>query len=326
MGTRKVSTVIAALSGVALVTAGCVGNAAAEDYPSQPVEIIVPWGAGGSSDVLIRAFAEPLEQALGQSVLVVNRPGGGSAIGAAEAARAQADGYTLLHSSASTFITVPLRQEVNFSAEDFRSVVSLGDQPIVLVANPDTGWESLDDVEADRTLTIATTSVGNVLHLVASNFVDEAGYTSEALPFDSSSETTMAVANGDADLAGVEANIALPQIEAGEVIPLAIATSERLEELPDVPTFAEQGFERSHDRYSRVAVSVPAETPEEVVEVLRAAGEEAMQADSWREYAASTLLQDPAYVGDDFLAQYVPDDMEWTRESFAAAGVEEAAG
>ncbi|WP_029088399.1 tripartite tricarboxylate transporter substrate binding protein [Brevibacterium album] len=316
----------AVLSAAALAVSACTPGAAPEDYPSGPIEIVVPWAAGGSSDVLVRAFAAPLEEALGESVLVVNRPGGGSAVGAAEAATADADGYTLLHSTASTFITVPLRQEVSYAAEDFRSVISLGDQPIVLVADADTGWESLEDVTFDGTATIATTSVGNVLHLVASNFVDEAGGASDYLPFDGSNETTLAVANGDADFAGVEANIALPQIEAGEVVPLAVATTERLDELPEVPTFEEQGFERSHGRYSRVALSVPAETPDEVVAAIAQAGEQAREAESWREYAQSTLLQEPQYLGEDFLLQYVPDDMEWTRESFGPAGVAEGAG
>lgn len=322
MGQRNILRVGAVLSAVGLAAVGCGSSPDAENYPDQPIEIIVPWAAGGSSDVLVRAFAQAYEEANEDQVLVVNRPGGGSAIGAAEAARADADGYTMLHSSASTFITVPLRENVDYGPEDFRSVVSLGDQPVVLVASPDSGWEELDDVTLDSELTIAVTAVGNVLHLIGSNFVDEAGGTSAYLPFDGSNETVMAVANGNADLAVAEANIALPQVEAGEVVALAVATTERLDELPDVQTFGEQGYERSHDRYSRVAISVPGDTPDEIVEAFQEGAANAMEQQSWLDYAETTLLQPPAYEAEDFMNGYVVNETEWTRESFGPAGVE----
>lgn len=311
------------MAALSLLVSGC-GSAEpdAESYPEETLEVIVPWAAGGSSDVMVRAFAQAYEEANGEQLLVVNRPGGGSSIGAAEAAQEDADGHTLLHSTASTFITVPLRENVDYAPEDFRSVVSLGDQPIVLVASPDSGWEELDDVPGDSDLTISVTSVGNVLHLVASNFVDEAGGTSTYLPFDGSNETTMAVANGDADLAGVEANIALPMIESGDVVPLATSGTERLEDLPDVPTFEEQGYERSHDRYSRVAISMPADTPDEIVEIFEENAANALEEESWQEYTESTLLLPPAYEGSDFMDGYIVDETEWTSDSFGPAGVE----
>lgn len=312
-----------AITAVGLIATGCSSaEDDAENYPEEPLEIIVPWGAGGSSDVMNRAFAQAYEEANGDQIQVVNRPGGGSSIGAAEAAQANSDGYTLLHSTASTFITVPLRENVDYSPQDFRSVISLGDQPVVLVASPDSGWEELDDVPMDSELTISVTAVGNVLHLIASNFVDEAGGASTYLPFDGSNETQMAVANGNADISAVEANIALPQIEAGEVVPLAISSSERLDDLPDVPTFEEQGYERSHDRYSRTALSMPADTPDEIVEVFQEGASNAMEQDSWLEYVETTMLQPPAYEGEDFMEGYVADETEWTRESFEPAGVE----
>lgn len=323
MSKRKYLRLTAALSVLGLVAVGCGSSGGdAENYPDGPLEIIVPWSAGGSSDVIVRAFAQAYEEANGDQILVVNRPGGGSSIGAAEAAGAPADGYNLLHSSASTFITVPLRENVNYSAEDFQSVVSLGDQPVVLVASPDSGWEELADVPSGEEMTIAVTAVGNVLHLVGSNFVDENGGTSTYLPYDGSNETSMAVSNGNADLAVVEANIALPLIESGDVVPLAVATTERLDELPDVGTFEEQGFERSHDRYSRVAISMPAEVPEEIVEIFREGAANALEQESWQDYVETTMLQEPAYEGADFMEGYVPNEIEWTRESFEAAGVE----
>ncbi|NLS10707.1 tripartite tricarboxylate transporter substrate binding protein [Nesterenkonia sp. MY13] len=309
-------------AGTLALTACGPGEASADDFPEEPIEIVVPWGAGGSSDVAVRAFAEAYEEANGDQILVVNRPGGGSAIGAAEAARANADGYTMLHSTASTFITVPLLEDVNYGPDDFKSVISLGDQPVILVANPDTNWESLEDVPMDEELVIATTSPGNVLHLIASNFVDEAGGSSSHLPFDSSGETTQAVANGNADLAAVEANIALPQIEAGEVTALAVSSSEPLEELPESETFSAQGFERSHDRYSRMALSVPSDTPDEIIQALQEGGAEALETSTWNDYAETTMLQPPAYEGGDFMDSYISNETDWTRESMEPAGLE----
>lgn len=307
-----------------LVLTACGASTSGADFPSDTVEIIVPWAAGGSSDVMVRAFTEPFQEALGESVLVVNRPGGGSAVGAAEAAKADGDGYTVLHSTSSTFVTVPLRQQVRYTPDDFRTFTALGDQPIVLVADADTGWESLDDAaefEGDH-MQVGATSIGNVLHLVASNFVDEAGMTSEAIPFDGSNEVVMAVANGDVDLAGVEANIAIPQIEAGEVVPLAVSSAERVEALPEVQTFGEQGYDRSQGRLSRVALSVPSDAPDEVYEALAMASEKALESDSWKQYAASTNLIEPEYTGDEWMTEFVPNEVQWTRESFGPAGVE----
>lgn len=320
------STLMSGLVAMSLIaTTGCSAiGGSPETFPNGEIDIVVPWGAGGSSDVMVRAFAEPFQEALGESALVVNRPGGGSSIGAVEVARAKADGYTMLHSTSSTFVTLPLRQKVKYQADEFKSVVSLGDQPILLVSGKDSGWKSLDDVKkkAKGMQKIAVTSQGNVLHLVASNFVDEIGLESESLPFDASSETALAVSNGDADLAGVEANIALPQIKAGEVVPLAVSSPERLSELPDVPTFEEAGYTKSQGRLSRVARSVPADTPDEVVDVLSKAGDEALQSDSWKEYAKTTALLDPEFAGEDFMKKFVPEELDWTRESFPAAGLD----
>lgn len=316
----------AGAAAAALLVTGCGASTTSDaDFPSDTIEIIVPWAAGGSSDVMVRAFTEPFQEELGESVLVVNRPGGGSAVGAAEAANANGDGYTVLHSTSSTFVTVPLRQPVRYTPDDFRTFTALGDQPIVLVADADTGWESLDDAadfDGER-MQVGATSIGNVLHLVASNFVDEAGMTSEAIPFDGSNEVVMAVANGDVDLAGVEANIAIPQIEAGEVVPLAVSSDERVDALPEVQTFGEQGYDRSQGRLSRVALSVPSDTPEEIYEALSTASAQALESESWKEYAASTNLIEPEFTGDEWMTEFVPNEVDWTRESFGPAGVEE---
>lgn len=308
--------------GAILAVSAC-GSAKAGEFPNDSIEIIVPWAAGGSSDTIVRAFAEPFSAEIGETVLVVNRPGGGSAIGAAEAAKAKGDGYTLLHSSASTFVTVPLRQKVSYTPEDFNSVVSLGDQPIILVTGTENGWKSLEDVKKanEQNLQVATTSQGNLLHLVATNFVDEIGKTSESLPFDGSNETILAVSSGDADIAAVEANIALAQIKAGEVVPLAVTTVERLKELPDVPTFGELGYTRSANKLSRIAISVPSDTPDEIKQKLSDAGEKALKAESWKEYAKSISLQEPEYTGSEFMNEYIPNEINWTKESFPSAGL-----
>ncbi|WP_120004053.1 tripartite tricarboxylate transporter substrate binding protein [Nesterenkonia muleiensis] len=311
-----------ALMVTGMIVTGCAaGDDSDAEFPSDTIEIIVPFSAGGASDVQARAFAQAYEEANGDTILVVNRPGGGTSIGTMEAAGADPDGHTLLHSTASTFISLPLMEEVNFDTEDFRSIISYGDLPTIVLANADSGWESLDDVSTDAQLTIATTAPGNVLHLTVSNFIDEAGGTSTYLPFDSSNETIQAVANGNADLAGVDPGLAIPRIESGEVVPLAVASTERLEALPDVPTFEEEGFERSHDRYSRSALTVPADTPDEAVEALKEGAERAFETETWQNYVSSTYIHEPAYEGEEFLEIFVPNETEWTRESLEFAGI-----
>ncbi|WBL19495.1 tripartite tricarboxylate transporter substrate binding protein [Citricoccus sp. NR2] len=319
---RKAPTSFAIIAATGLVLTGCSSDGGGrEDFPSDTIELIVPFSAGGASDVQARAFAQAYEEANDATVLVVNRPGGGSSIGAMEASNARPDGYTLFHSTASTFISLPLMEEVGYQADDFRSIISYGDLPTIVVAAADTGWESLDDVPTDEEMSIATTSPGNVLHLTVSNFVDEAGGTSRYLPFDSSNETIQAVVNGNADLAGADPGLVLPRVDSGELVPLAVASTERLEVLPDVPTFEEAGFERSHDRYSRSAISVPSETPDEVIDILKEGAAEAFATDTWQSYVESSHIQSPGYEAEAFLDEFVPDETAWTLESFEAAGV-----
>lgn len=306
--------------GFLVVGCGAAGSSEA-NFPEDSIEIIVPFTAGGASDVQARAFAQAYEEANGDSVLVVNRPGGGTSIGATEVARADPDGYTLLHSTSSTHISLPLMEDVAYSNDDFRSIVSYGDLPTILIASADSGWTSLEDVPTDEELTIATTAPGNVLHLTASNFVEEAGATSTYLPFDSSNETIQAVINGNADLAGVDPGLALPRIESGEAVPLAVASTDRLEFLPDVPTFGEEGYEGSHDRYSRSALSVPADTPDEVIDILKAGAASAFETETWQNYVESTYIQDPAYEAEAFLNEFVPAETEWYIESFNEIGL-----
>ncbi|MGO1182282.1 MAG: tripartite tricarboxylate transporter substrate binding protein [Micrococcaceae bacterium] len=318
---RKASASIATIAVAGLVLSGCSSDGGGEDFPNDTIELIVPFSAGGASDVQARAFAQAYEEANDATILVVNRPGGGSSIGAMEASKARPDGYTLFHSTASTFISLPLMEDVGYTADDFRSIISYGDLPTIVVAAADSGWDSLEDVPTGEQLSVATTSPGNVLHLTVSNFVEEAGGTSRYLPFDSSNETIQAVVNGNADLAGADPGLILPRIESGELVPLAVASTERLEVLPDVPTFEEAGFERSHDRYSRSAISVPAETPDEVIDVLKEGAANAFEAETWQNYVEASYLQEPAYEGEAFLDEFVPNETAWTEESFEAAGV-----
>ena len=323
MGYKNMTRTLAGLSAIGILAVGCADNEGdGGDFPTDTIEIIVPFSAGGAADTNARAFAEAWQQVNDSEMVVINRPGGGTAIGANEVLSSEADGHTLFFSSGSTHISLPLMEDVDWETDDWRSIVSFGDLPITVLASADSGWETLDDVPMDSELQVPTTAPGNVLHLIVSNFVEEAGGTSNYIPFDASNETIQQVIDGNADIVAADAGLALPRIESGELVPLAVATSERLDFLPEVPTMEEAGYENSHDRYSRHALSVPADTPKEAVDVIKAGWDEASETEVWDDFLTATYMQEPGYEAEAYIEEFVPNELEWTRESFEAAGVD----
>src|SRR5262249_8101408 len=213
-----------------LVFVGCCGNAAAQTWPSKPIHAIVPFAAGSATDVVPRAVLEPLSAQLGQPIVVENRGGAGTTIGATMVAKAESDGYTLLAtSSAHTLVPTVYPHASYDTATDFAAVVSLGTSPNVLVVSPSKGFKTARDLVAAAkakpgSFNFASAGVGTATHLSAERFRVPARFEAVHIPFRGGAEAITEVLSGRADFLFTPVAIALPQIRAGNFVPLAVSS------------------------------------------------------------------------------------------------------
>ena len=261
------------LLAAALLTAAL--PAAAQTWPARQVTIIVPFSAGGTTDLFARLLSSHLQQKLGGTFIVENRAGAGGNIGAAAVAKAPNDGYTLLVGTVSTHAINPfLYSNLTFDAEkDFQPVSLIARLPNLLVVNPKIPAKDVKELVAylkanpDK-LTYGSSGAGTSIHLAAELFKMLTGTRMTHVPYRSSGEVMQNVSAGHIDLAFDNMTLAWPQAKAGNVRGLAVTSLQRSQVAPDVPTMAETlpGFEAT----SWHGVFAPAGTPRAVVDKLAA--------------------------------------------------------
>jgi tripartite-type tricarboxylate transporter receptor subunit TctC len=223
-------------------------KAEAETWPTKPLHAIVPIAAGSSVDLVARVVLDQLSAQLGQSVIVENRPGAGQTMGAALAAKAEPDGYTLLVNSSAHTIAPALHPNLSYDpARDFIAVALLGATPFVLVVPPDRGFKTAADlVSAARakpgTFNYSSPGVGSGSHLSAERFRIAADVKATHVPFKGGVEAMTEVMAGRIDFFFVVLGPALPHIREGKLAALAVNSAQRSAAVPDIPTTAEAGF------------------------------------------------------------------------------------
>lgn len=244
-------------------------------WPTRPVRIVVPFPAGGTTDLLARVLAEPLGARLGQPVVVENRSGAGGNIGA-DAAAKSTDGHTLLMATIGTAaINYGLyRNTMPYKPEDLAAVSNMAAVPNVIVAAPNLEARTLADVVAlakrrREGLTIASSGNGTSLHLTGELLKQAAGIDLVHVPFRGSGPMLTEVIAGRVDLAVDNLPSSLGHIRDGRMRALAVTTEKRAPSLPDTPTTREAGFP-AVDAVAWFGIQVPARTPKPVVERLAA--------------------------------------------------------
>jgi tripartite-type tricarboxylate transporter receptor subunit TctC len=262
----------AAVAALSLVAAGCAeqssggSEAAAEEYPTKDISYVVPFDPGGESDITARLQQQPLEDVLGVSVAVSNRPGGGGAVGWSELATSmKPDGYTWMGANLPHVVLQPLaRDDAGFKTEDINWAYIFESTPNALVVSKDSKWKSLEDfVQAakDGKLTVGGSSSFSANHIGTLALNKEAGVELTYVPFSGTAAATPALLGGQVDALMTYNTEALDLIDQGAKV-LGVASEERLPNLPDVPTFKEQGFDVIQGAYRGVAV--PPDTPDEI--------------------------------------------------------------
>lgn len=261
-----------------LVIAGLTGampiGVGAQSYPSKPVRLVVPLAPSGTGDIVARLVGEKLAQSLGQAVIIDNRPGAGSILGADLVAQATPDGYTiLLGTAASHAINPSLHAKLPYDAiKSFSPVTLLAVQPLVLVVNPQIEVTSVKELIAlakarPGTLNFASAGNGTTLHLAGELFKEMAGIDIVHIAFRGSAAAFADLTTGRVHLAFDGLASVLPQVHAGKLRALAVTGVRRASVAPDVPTMQEAGLP-GYEAMSWVGVFAPAGTPAAIVERL----------------------------------------------------------
>jgi tripartite-type tricarboxylate transporter receptor subunit TctC len=279
-----------------LVLLFCRGDALAQTWPSKPIRAIISFAAGSATDVIPRVVFEPLSARLGQPIVVENRGGAGTTIGAALVAKAEADGYTLLAtSSAHTLVPTVYPSAPYDTAADFAAVASLGSSPNVLVVSPEKDFKTAQDLVAAAkarpgSFNFASAGVGSATHLSAERFRMAAGFEAVHIPFRGGAEAITEVLAGRADFYFCPLGTALPQVREGKLLALAVSSPKRAALLPDVPSVVEL-FPNS-DYAFWIGVFMPAKTPRDIVDQFHREAIKTMQLPNVKE-RLETLGMDP---------------------------------
>ena len=252
------------------------GVAAAQDYPSRPVRLVVGFTAGGTTDFMARLLADKLRESLGQPVLVENRPGANGAIGAEFVAKAEPDGYMLYFTTAGVAAVYPhLRPAPYDTLRDFAPVSLVAFNSTMLVVNAAMPVQSAKELaalarEKPGKITIAITALGSVSHLGLVLYQSAAGVSFQQVPYRGAAQAMTDLLGGTLDGLFGDVPTVLAQVKAGRIKPLAATSQRRSDIFPEVPTFVEQGFaDTVADQWA--GVLAPARTPPEVIARLNAA-------------------------------------------------------
>ena len=249
--------------------------AQADDWPSRPIHMIVPFPPGSSPDTLARMVADPLAQKLGQPVVVENKAGAGGNIGTRQAAQAKPDGYTILLTINGPIVTAPTlyQKTLGYDPEqDLQVVAMVGTSPNVLVVPADAPADNVREfVERAKTqpgdLNYGTVGPGSSSHLGMAMLEQEAGISLLQVPYSGFPQVVTSIVAGDVHAGFMVPGVAMPQVNAGKLKVLGITSLEESDVLPGLPTVASQGYP-GFESISWDALFVPAGTPDEIVEKL----------------------------------------------------------
>jgi len=253
---------------IALTMAAAACGAQAQDWPNKPVRVVVPFAAGGSTDVAARLVAEYLSRAFGQQVYVENRTGANGVIGIEAVAKSDPDGYTLLVAP-DAIASNPHVYKVNYALKDLTPVVQLSRQPIVLAAHPSLDVKTMAELIAlarkQPGIRFGTGSgVGSAQHMVVQWFAQLAGIELEQVPYRGGGQAINDLIAGHVRLGALGSTPLIPHYKAGKLLLLAQTTEARSQSLPDIPTFQESGIKGLVlDQW--LGVFVPAGTPGPII-------------------------------------------------------------
>jgi tripartite-type tricarboxylate transporter receptor subunit TctC len=281
------------------------------------VELVVPFSPGGGTDLIGRAIARAIEEPLGEPMVVVNREGANGAVGSREVINSAPDGYRLAITSASLFTVTPLLVENadNISLDDLRLIKNLTVENLVMLANADGPYQTLDDLiaagEAGETISFSHSGAGGVNQFSQLWFFGQAGIKAIDVPFDGAAPALTALLGNQVDISTSEIAASAEQVEAGDVVRLGVFSAERSSLIPEVPTMKEQGFDIQVN--APRPIFGPRDMPDDVVNKLSDALQQVSESEEFEQFLEDNYVE--KQVQD---AEELRRFLEETRERYAA--------
>lgn len=278
---KRLFSAMCVLFGLATATAA-VADTDIDNYPNRPIEIIVPYQAGGGTDQILRVVAPKVSELLGTPIVVQNRPGASTVIGMRATIQAKPDGYTLVFSTNTSFSLIPYTQNPQpyDPNSDIEYITLLGETPMIFTTHPEFAT-NIDDFlakvkEKPGHYAFATYGIGGITHLAAEVLLADMGIQLNQVPY-KGYEAVMAVAGGQVDSMVDGVNAPASMIEAGKIIPMVTLQHTRTKFLPDTPTLTEIGYPDANTSTISYLLAAPKNTPAPIIDKIYAAFAEAMQ-------------------------------------------------
>jgi tripartite-type tricarboxylate transporter receptor subunit TctC len=274
-GVNMIKRILSILFLLSLIT---VMPVSAAEFPTKEVQIIIPWAAGGATDLIFRALAASTEKYLGKAVIVVNRPGGAGAVGYTEVFQAKPDGYTLV--SAITPLTIlPHQVSTAFTYKSFDPIINVVRDPGMFLVRSDSPWKSLKEFldyakKNPDMITVGNSGAGGGVHLIALAFEKTAGVKFNHIPFAGGGPSVTALLGGHINAVTVSPPEGIEHVKAGKLKIIALFADKRFELFPDVPTVKEQGIDFVMGQWRGLAA--PKGTPPDVINKLHDAFKKGM--------------------------------------------------
>lgn len=291
----------------------------AQAYPTKPIRVVIPWPPGGGADTLGRPITQKLAERLGQPVVVENRAGAAGSIGAAAAAQAPADGYTLLLNYLSDSAINPhLYSKVNYDPlKDFTPITEIARGTFVLVVHPSLGIKSVGELVAlakskPGELSYGSAGNGSLGHLAGAMFSSMSGLELSHVPYKGSAPLLTDMLAGRLSLTFADATVALPHVAAGKLVALAVTSAKRAPVAPHLPTVAEAGVP-GYEAVSWWGFVAPAGTPKEIVERLNTELVAILRTPEMQERITKLAAEVIAGRPEDFMAHMRRENARWAK-------------
>lgn len=301
-----------------VVLALFAGFAHAQGWPQRPVRFVVPFPPGGSTDVAARALADKLSAALGQQAIVENRGGGGGAVGTAEAARAQPDGYTILFAAnAITILHLAVKNLPYDTLRDFVAITQVSTQPNAFAVHPSVAAKNIAELVAHAKanpgkLSYAHAGAGGGQHLTGELLKKMAGIDMVGIPYKGGGQAITDLLGGQVQVAVIGSTPLIPHHKAGRIRILAFTSLERFAPMPEIPTVAEAGYP-GFESTQWLGLLAPRGTPAEVIQRLHAETVKALQLPDVRERLTQAALQPVGNTPQEFTYVIRNEIERWTK-------------
>ena len=316
MRKRGFWTVVSAVAILAM--AGVCGVASAAEWPTKPITLIVPWSAGGGTDLTARLVFSYAEKILGQKVIIVNKPGAGSEIGLTELALAKPDGYTWGFTNSPIVEGIILSRDTKFTMESFEPCCNIVYDPGIIVVRTDSQFKSMEEFieyakENPGVITVGNTGSGSDDDIAVRIMERETGIKVTQVPFEGAAPQTTALLGGHIAAGAINVTEAVPYVNAQKMRALAVMDEERSYLLPDVPTFKELGYDVVSG--SARGVSAPAGTPKEIIEKMAAVVKQVLDDPDFQK-KAEEAYQLIKYMNPEELKEYTTKNYKRLQEMY----------